>query len=82
MVDIDLLDLSHNMVLKRRYNMEIQKEEITTCEETKAINAFLQSYYGYKYDDLPRLAVVLLVFPLICPLDFGYSVAKLNFQKR
>ncbi|KAJ4822694.1 hypothetical protein Tsubulata_024898 [Turnera subulata] len=41
------------------------EKEITALGERKAISAFLQSYFGYHYDDLGVVAVVLLVFPLL-----------------
>ena len=50
--------------------------------ESTAINAFVQSYYGYKYDELVIVAVVLLAFPLVTAFAFAYAMAKLNFQKR
>ena len=49
--------------------------------ESTAINAFVQSYYGYKYDELVIVAVVLLAFPLVTAFAFAYATAKLNFQR-
>ena len=57
-------------------------KEIMIYGESTAINAFVQSYYGYKYDELVIVAVVLLAFPLVTAFAFAYAMAKLNFQKR
>ena len=50
--------------------------------ERTAINASIQSFYGYKYDELVIVAVVLLAFPLVTAFAFAYAMAKLNFQRR
>ncbi|KAK4559504.1 hypothetical protein RGQ29_008643 [Quercus rubra] len=57
-------------------------KEIMIYGESTAINAFVQSYYGYKYDELVIVAVVLLAFPLVTAFAFAYAMAKLNFQRR
>lgn len=51
-------------------------------EEHKAVNAFLESYYGYRQDDLVIVGIVLIVFPLFTATAFAFAMAKLNFQKR
>ncbi|KAK4559505.1 hypothetical protein RGQ29_008644 [Quercus rubra] len=58
------------------------EEEIVIYGERTAINAFIQSFYGYKYDELVIVAVVLLAFPLVTAFAFAYATAKLNFQRR
>ncbi|KAJ7970940.1 Pleiotropic drug resistance transporter [Quillaja saponaria] len=58
------------------------EKEITVYGEHKAINAFLQSYYGYNHDDLGFVAVILLAYPLVFTSAFAYGIAKLNFQRR
>ncbi|KAF3444741.1 hypothetical protein FNV43_RR14434 [Rhamnella rubrinervis] len=57
-------------------------KEITIHGERKAIDAFLQSYYGYDHDDLGVVAFVLLAYPLVFAFSFSCATAKLNFQKR
>lgn len=57
-------------------------KEIIIDGERKAIDSFLQSYYGYHYDDLKFVALVLLAYPLFFAFAFAYATAKLNFQKR
>ncbi|CAK7348518.1 unnamed protein product [Dovyalis caffra] len=58
------------------------EKEITVYGERKSISSFLQSYFGYKHDDLGVVAVVLLAFPVLFALTFGIAIAKLNFQRR
>ncbi|PPD88650.1 hypothetical protein GOBAR_DD14392 [Gossypium barbadense] len=58
------------------------KEEIVVFGEKKALNSFLDSQYGYKYQDLPIIAIVLLAFPLVFASVFAYGIAKLNYQRR
>ncbi|XP_017629873.2 pleiotropic drug resistance protein 3-like isoform X2 [Gossypium arboreum] len=58
------------------------EEEIVAFGEKKALNAFLDSQYGYKYQDLPIIAIVLLTFPLVFASVFAYGIAKLNYQRR
>ncbi|XVE73519.1 hypothetical protein DITRI_Ditri11bG0124800 [Diplodiscus trichospermus] len=56
--------------------------EIIAFGEQKALNAFLDSQYGYKHQDLPIIAIVLIVFPLAFASVFAYGIAKLNYQRR
>ncbi|KAK8693695.1 hypothetical protein V6N13_071267 [Hibiscus sabdariffa] len=58
------------------------KEEIVAFGEQKALNAFLDSQYGYKHQDLPIIAIVLLAYPLVFASVFAYGIAKLNYQRR
>ncbi|KAE8699642.1 Interleukin-1 receptor-associated kinase, putative isoform 1 [Hibiscus syriacus] len=57
-------------------------EEIVAFGEQKSLNAFLNSQYGYKHQDLPIIAIVLLAFPLVFASVFTYGIAKLNYQRR
>ncbi|KAL4603910.1 hypothetical protein ACB092_10G157600 [Castanea dentata] len=57
-------------------------EEIMIHGGQTAINAYIQSYYGYNYNQLVLVAVVLLAFPLVTAFAFAYAMAKLNFQRR
>lgn len=57
------------------------KKQVIVFGERKAIDAFLQSYYGYEYDDLRVVALVLLAFVLVFAFGFSYATTKLNFQK-
>ncbi|KAK2649788.1 hypothetical protein Ddye_017277 [Dipteronia dyeriana] len=58
------------------------KEETIVYGERQAINVFLESHYGYRYTDLPVVAIVLLAFPLFFAFAFACATSKLNFQKR
>ncbi|GKV23295.1 hypothetical protein SLEP1_g33042 [Rubroshorea leprosula] len=55
---------------------------ITAFGEQKTISAFLESQQGYKRQDLPIIAIVLLAFPLFFASIFAYCISKLNFQRR
>ncbi|GKV23290.1 hypothetical protein SLEP1_g33037 [Rubroshorea leprosula] len=55
---------------------------ITAFGEQKTISAFLESQQGYKHQDLPIIAIVLLAFPLFFASIFAYCISKLNFQRR
>lgn len=49
--------------------------------EQKAINTFLENYYGYHYDDVGVVAIVFLAYSLIFARAFALATEKLNFQK-
>ncbi|XP_045087511.1 ABC transporter G family member 41-like [Aegilops tauschii subsp. strangulata] len=55
---------------------------IVVFGETKSIATFVKDYYGFRRDLLPLAAVVLAAFPVVFAVLFGYSISKLNFQRR
>ncbi|XP_048137645.1 pleiotropic drug resistance protein 3-like [Rhodamnia argentea] len=57
-------------------------KEITVHGQQSTISAFLESYFGYHYDQLYVVAIVLLAFPLIFTSIFACAIAKVNFQRR
>ncbi|KAL3714540.1 hypothetical protein ACJRO7_006455 [Eucalyptus globulus] len=57
-------------------------KEITVYGQQTMISAFLENYYGYRYDQLYIVAIMLLAFPLIFTCIFAWAIAKLNFQRR
>ncbi|XP_039160267.1 pleiotropic drug resistance protein 3-like [Eucalyptus grandis] len=57
-------------------------KEITVYGQQTMISAFLENYYGYHYDQLYIVAIMLLAFPLIFTCIFACAIAKLNFQRR
>ncbi|KAK3022678.1 hypothetical protein RJ639_047594 [Escallonia herrerae] len=57
-------------------------KEIIVFGERKAINSFLQSYFGFRRDFQGVVAFLLISFPLVSVFCFTYSMAKLNFQRR
>ncbi|KAM1239414.1 hypothetical protein TB2_044981 [Malus domestica] len=58
------------------------EKEIVVRGEQKAIGAFLESIYGYNYNDLGVVAAVLFAFPLVFALAFAGATEKLYFQRR
>nr|XP_043619394.1 pleiotropic drug resistance protein 3-like [Erigeron canadensis] len=58
------------------------KKEIVVFEETKPVEAFLRDYFGYHYDQLPLVFVLLALYPIVFASLFAYCIAKLNFQRR
>ncbi|KAK1380412.1 ABC-2 and Plant PDR ABC-type transporter family protein [Heracleum sosnowskyi] len=58
------------------------KEEITSFRKTEEVKSFLEDYYGYHYDFLGVVAVVVATFPLLAAFLFAYFISKLNFQRR
>ena len=50
--------------------------------EPQTVKVLLDKHYGYRYDDLQVVAIVLLAFPLAFACAFAFANAKLNFQKR
>ncbi|XP_048137644.1 pleiotropic drug resistance protein 3-like [Rhodamnia argentea] len=57
-------------------------KEITVQGQQMTISAFLENYFGYHYDQLYIVAIVLSAFPLIFTSIFACAIAKVNFQKR
>ncbi|KAF8008256.1 hypothetical protein BT93_K2047 [Corymbia citriodora subsp. variegata] len=57
-------------------------KDITVHGQQTTISAFLENYYGYHYDQLYVVAIMLLAFPLIFTCIFAFAIAKLNFQRR
>lgn len=58
------------------------EEEITSFGKTKEVKSFLEDYYGYDYDFLGVVAVVVPTFPFLAAFLFAYFISKLNFQRR
>ncbi|XP_059654379.1 pleiotropic drug resistance protein 3-like [Cornus florida] len=71
---------SLNGLLNSQYG-DIHKE-IMVFGETKTVAAFLKDYFGFHHDQLPIVAVVLIVYPIILASLFAYFIGKLNFQRR
>lgn len=57
-------------------------EEITVFGKAKAISSFAKDYFGYHYDQLAVVAIVLAAFPLLFASLFALCIGKLNFQRR
>ncbi|XP_062030547.1 pleiotropic drug resistance protein 3-like isoform X1 [Rosa rugosa] len=57
-------------------------KEIVLRGEEKTISSFLETIYGYNYDDLGIVGTVLLAYPLVFSFAFALATEKLNFQRR
>ncbi|THG20365.1 hypothetical protein TEA_008916 [Camellia sinensis var. sinensis] len=57
-------------------------QNIKVFGETKTVAAFLRDYFGYRHDQLPIVAVMLLIFPIVFASLFAFCIGKLNFQRR
>ncbi|XP_059652225.1 pleiotropic drug resistance protein 3-like [Cornus florida] len=69
-----------NGMLTSQYG-DIEKE-IMVFGEAKTVAAFLRDYFGFHHDQLPIVAVVLTVYPIILALLFAFCIGKLKFEKR
>nr|XP_027108034.1 pleiotropic drug resistance protein 3-like isoform X6 [Coffea arabica] len=50
--------------------------------EPTTVSKFLRDYFGFHHDQLPIVAVILILYPIVLACLFSYFVSKLNFQKR
>ncbi|CAL8079445.1 unnamed protein product [Prunus armeniaca] len=69
-----------NGMLTAQYG-DIQNE-ILAFGETKTVAAFLEDYFGFHYNLLGLVAVVLILLPIVFASLFAYFIGKLNFQRR
>lgn len=58
------------------------QNEILAFGETKTVAAFLEDYFGFHYNLLGLVAVVLILLPIVFAALFAYFIGKLNFQRR
>ncbi|KAK3002708.1 hypothetical protein RJ639_019292 [Escallonia herrerae] len=56
--------------------------EILVFGEKKTVASFIRDYFGFHHDQLPIVALVLILYPLLFAFLFAYSIAKLNFARR
>ncbi|OQU78700.1 hypothetical protein SORBI_3008G033700 [Sorghum bicolor] len=70
-----------NLFFTTQFGYEDHKK-IEVFGETKSVAAFLRDYFGFRRELLPITAVVLVAFPIFFATLFGYSISKLNFQRR
>ncbi|KAF5941434.1 hypothetical protein HYC85_019076 [Camellia sinensis] len=57
-------------------------KKIVIFGELKTVSSFLKEFYGFQYDRLGLVAVVLLAFPVVFASLFAYCISRLNFQRR
>ncbi|KAF3334921.1 pleiotropic drug resistance protein 3-like isoform X1 [Carex littledalei] len=48
----------------------------------QTVKDYVDSYYGFKHDFLPVVAVIVLAFAVLFAFLFGFSIKKFNFQNR
>jgi hypothetical protein len=53
-----------------------------TLENGVTVKEFIYDYFGFKYDFLPVVAVIVLAFAVLFAFSFGFSIQRFNFQKR
>ncbi|XP_042478937.1 pleiotropic drug resistance protein 3-like isoform X4 [Macadamia integrifolia] len=56
--------------------------EIMALGETQPVSTFVTNYFGFSYNHLNVVAVVLIAYPVAFASVFAYCIGKLNFQKR
>ncbi|XP_043701566.1 pleiotropic drug resistance protein 3-like isoform X1 [Telopea speciosissima] len=56
--------------------------EIMALGETQTVSTFISNYFGFSYNRLNTVAVVLIFYPVAFAFVFSYCIGKLNFQKR
>ncbi|XP_051124588.1 pleiotropic drug resistance protein 3-like isoform X2 [Andrographis paniculata] len=65
---------------------DMQQQEITVLGETTnkrvAVAVFVRDYFGFDYQMLPLVGVVLGLYPLLLASAFAYCIGNLNFQRR
>ncbi|XP_043701567.1 pleiotropic drug resistance protein 3-like isoform X2 [Telopea speciosissima] len=56
--------------------------EILALGQTQPVSTFISNYFGFSYNQLNIVAVVLIAYPIAFASVFAYCIGKLNFQKR
>ncbi|KAJ4821384.1 ABC transporter G family member 36 [Rhynchospora pubera] len=51
-------------------------------DSEQTVKEYIDSYFGFKHDFLPVVAVVVLAFAVLFASLFGFSIQKFNFQRR
>ncbi|KAH0935022.1 hypothetical protein HID58_012139 [Brassica napus] len=57
------------------------EKEIVAFGETKKVSDFVEDYFGFRYDSLALVAIILIAFPILLASLFAFFIDKLNFQK-
>ncbi|BBN19277.1 ATP-binding cassette, subfamily G (WHITE), member 2, PDR [Marchantia polymorpha subsp. ruderalis] len=61
---------------------DVTEDVLLTGGGTQRIKDFVNDTFGFKYDFLPVVAIMLLVFPCLFAFVFMVSIKFLNFQTR
>lgn len=48
----------------------------------QTVKEFIDSYFGFKHDNVWIIAVVIVAFTLVFAFSFALSIRVFNFQKR
>ncbi|CAA6653938.1 unnamed protein product [Spirodela intermedia] len=57
-------------------------KEITVFGKSKSIGSFIDDYFGFHRNQLPLVAVLLVLYPLVIGSLFSVCIGKVNFQRR
>ncbi|XP_048620263.1 ABC transporter G family member 43-like [Brassica napus] len=58
------------------------ENEVMAFGEKKKVSAFVEDYFGFRYDSLALVAIILIAFPILLASLFAFFIDKLNFQKK
>ncbi|XP_056863214.1 ABC transporter G family member 42-like isoform X1 [Raphanus sativus] len=58
------------------------ENEVMAFGEKKKVSAFVEDYFGFRYDSLALVAIILIAFPILLASLFAFFIGKLNFQKK
>ncbi|KAJ4900143.1 ABC-2 and Plant PDR ABC-type transporter family protein [Raphanus sativus] len=58
------------------------ENEVIAFGERKKVSDFVEEYFGFRYDSLALVAIVLIAFPILLASLFAFFIGKLNFQKK
>ena len=58
------------------------EKEVIAFGEKKKVSDFVEDYFGFRYDSLAVVAIVLIAFPILLASLFAFFIGKLNFQKK
>lgn len=58
------------------------ENEVIAFGERKKVSDFVEDYFGFRYDSLALVAIVLIAFPILLASLFAFFIGKLNFQKK
>ena len=58
------------------------ENEVMAFGEKKKVSGFVEDYFGFRYDSLALVAIILIGFPILLASLFAFFIDKLNFQKK
>ncbi|KAK7293629.1 hypothetical protein RJT34_16500 [Clitoria ternatea] len=57
-------------------------DEMDKLENGQRIDEFVRNYFGFEYDHLGMVAVVVVIFSMLFAIIFAFGIKAFNFQKR